>query len=196
MGAGMGGSSADSSAVIYCMCKLFDVDVNSQQIKHLCSSLGDDVYFMLFGGLGCINGGGHNVDFFHQHTPCYFALTLFDQSCSTAQVYSQFDKVSSKDIYADNGKLTYLLTRGYNEQALECCNNFLQYATTTLTNYAQDYLQFCKQHLLRTNMTGSGSAYYVGCTSVEQAQQVCNLLNENGFNTVVCQSVPCGIEEL
>ena len=33
MGAGMGGSSADSSAVIYCMCKLFDVDVNSQQIK-------------------------------------------------------------------------------------------------------------------------------------------------------------------
>ncbi|MCM1195408.1 MAG: 4-(cytidine 5'-diphospho)-2-C-methyl-D-erythritol kinase, partial [Firmicutes bacterium] len=57
-GAGMGGSSADAAAVIYCMCKLFDIEENSDEVQNICAEVGSDVSFMLRGGFGRMRGKG------------------------------------------------------------------------------------------------------------------------------------------
>lgn len=196
-GAGMGGSSADAAAVIYCMCKLFDVDVNCHEIHALCKSIGSDINFMLRGGLGILRGKGDDVIFGSLGSPLYFALTAFDASMSTAQVYSQFDKINSDidSVYVDTSALFDALSRGgVNNGISECFNNHLQSAAVSLSDYACDYLQFCNKHGLCPNMTGSGSAYYVAFADEQSARDTCELLNANGFKTTVCQSTNNGIE--
>lgn len=195
-GAGMGGSSADAAAVIYCMCKLFNVDLNDGAIKRLCAEIGSDVSFMLRGGLGRLRGKGDDMEFGKMNSPMYFALTTFDTSMSTAEVYSQFDKLAVEQPNVDNGALMNVLQNGKANGVSECFNNHLQAATATLSKYACAYLQFCAKHGLSSNMTGSGSAYYVAYGDEQSASNTAELLNANGFKTVVCNSIFNGIEEM
>lgn len=193
-GAGMGGSSADAAAVVYCMCSLFNVDVCSDKVHALCASVGSDVTYMLRGGLGILKGKGDDVTFGNLDSPWYFALTTFDTSVSTAEVYSQFDKLGTEQVFVNNSALMEVLQKGKAQDMSECFNNHLQVAAASLSNYADNYLQFCNKQGYVPNMTGSGSAYYVAFVDEQSARNTAELLTANGFNTVVCQSVSNGIE--
>ena len=208
-GAGLGGSSADAAAVVYCMCKLFGVDIHSQKIHELCSSIGSDVNFMLLGGLGRLAGKGDDVTMYNLAQPLYFALTTFDESMSSGEIYSAFDalphrgnganqcsSVLAEPSATQTDELLNLLQQGANGKAIKLLFNDLQQATLLVSNYAKRYLSFTQSNNLCCNMTGSGSAYYVACETHEQAQQVAQQLNAHGFATKVCTSVPGGIIDI
>ena len=216
-GGGLGGSSADAAAVVYCMCKLFDVDIHSREIHELCASLGSDTKFMLFGGLGRLQGKGDNVSYYKMAEPLYFALTTFDVSMNSGEIYSAFDTLRSSragknfigchcvegspvheelSVSEPTEALLNLLQQGANGKAISLCFNDLQKATSRVSNYAKEYLSFIKSHGLMCNMTGSGSAYYVACVTKKEAEQVSELLNSHGFTTIICVSVPSGIAEI
>ena len=196
-GGGLGGSSADASAVVYCMCKLFGVDIHSRKIHELCSALGSDINFMLFGGLARLQGKGDDVIPYKLAKPLCFALTTFGQSMNSGEVYSAYDKltVNHTTDKHDNVTLLNLLQQGANGEAITLFNNDLQPATLNISNYAKEYLSFVQSHNFQCNITGSGSAYYVACQTLEEAEHVANLFNAHGFATTVCTSVPSGIVE-
>lgn len=194
MGAGMGGSSADAAAVIYALCKLRDIDVDSQAVRNLCAELGSDINFMLHGGLARLRGKGDDVDYCKAGNTLYFALTTFDTSMSASEVYSQFDILGAEQVYVDNAAIIKILNTCRSSGVAECFNNHLQAAVVSLSDYANEYLQFCDKNGLAFNMTGSGSAYYVAFNNEQSACNACDLLNSHGFQTVVCRSVSCGIE--
>ena len=203
-GGGLGGSSADAAAVLYCMCKLHGVDVDCKEVRALCAKLGSDVTFMLHGGLGRLRGKGDEVEFFDLKQPIYFALTAFEQEMSSREVYAAFDSVIARcgkdDIKklpfenSNNAELLTLLEQGAHKQALSHFKNDLQQATKEISDYAEPYLQFAKANGLNAVMTGSGSAYYVAFTTRVEAQHAVDLLNSHGFHTTLCQTVPSGIE--
>ena len=195
-GAGMGGSSADAAAVVYCMCSLFNVDVYSDKVHALCASIGSDVNYMLHGGLVILKGKGDDVTFGKLHSPLYFALTTFDTSISTAQVYSQLDKLGAEQVFVNNSALMEVLQKGKVVGISQCFNNHLQAATASLSTYADNYLQFCSKQGLSPNMTGSGSAYYVAFVDEQAARNPAALLNSHGFKTTVCRSVKTGREAI
>lgn len=193
IGAGVGGSSADSAGVIYCMCKLFDIDLQSEPVAKLCASLGSDITFMLKGGIARMQGKGDDVTFGECPFNLYFALTRFSQSMSTADVYNAFDTLPEQR-KTDSEKLFNLLCNG--NLAIELQNNNLQSACQSLSSYAQSYIQCVRDLGYTPNMTGSGSAYYVWCQSQTDAERVTRMLQERGFNATVVHSVPCGIEHI
>ena len=195
-GAGLGGSSADAAAVVYCMCKLFGVDVGSSAVTELCARIGSDVNFMLFGGLGRLTGKGDEVQFATLASPLYFALTTFDVSMSSGTVYAAFDDLPCKQQFVDNDTLLQLLATGDNATALRHFGNCLQSATCSISSYADRYLAFVQSLNLHSNMTGSGSAYYVACETLAEAERVAKLLNAHGFATTVCKSTSTGITEI
>lgn len=203
-GGGLGGSSADAAAVVYCMCKLFGVDIHCQEVHEICAKLGSDINFMLVGGLGRLQGKGDDVTYFKMAQPLCFALTTFDVGISSKAAYQAFD--------AKVGTLAHLRSKSYGFSAndefvkyLRDCNlpelqpfmnNSLQNAVRSINDYAEKYLNFTLEQGLQARMTGSGSAYYVACESLAEAQRVTDLLNANGFTTTVCRSVPSGILEI
>lgn len=196
MSAGMGGSSADAAAVIYCMCKLNNIDVNSYRVYEICSSIGSDVNFMLRGGLGRMSGKGDDVIFYGMTDTLYFALTTFNVGVSSAQAYVRFDNLTTKPVCTDNGKIIKLFESGQVKQAVKLFNNNLQAAVETISDYAFNYLQYCRAQQLLCNMTGSGSAYYIAFDNEQEANNVAEKLSQNGFDTRVCRSVLRGIEEI
>lgn len=191
VGAGMGGSSADSAGVIYCMCKLFGVDIESQQVANLCATLGSDISFMLRGGIARMQGKGDDVTFGQCPFNLYFALTRFSQSMSTADVYNAFDSLPEQR-KTDSEKLFNLLCNG--NLAIELQNNNLQPACQSLSSYAQSYIQCATDLGYAPNMTGSGSAYYIWCMNQTNAQTVTKFIQQKGFNCAVVHSVPVGVE--
>ena len=204
-GAGLGGSSADAAAVVYCMCKLFGVDIRSREISELCSSLGSDVNFMLFGGLGRLQGKGDDVTFYQQAEPLHFALTTFDVGMSSKEIYTAYDCYVQQSaaclpeltqVAHRNDCVVDMLVRGYPTYALKSFENNLQPVVESNYDYCKSYIAFVSQHKLHCCMTGSGSAFYVACCTQMEAQRVADLLNANGFTTTVCTSVPSGIIEI
>ena len=201
-GSGLGGSSADAAAVLYCLCKLYNIDMGCEKLLKICENVGSDVTYMLHGGLGRLQGKGDDVEFFALQEPIYFALTTFEQEMSSREVYAAFDNLSgrcaSEDGFqqhsGDNAKLLALLQKGENAQALEYFFNDLQRAAVAISDYTTQYLKFVKANGLNAVMTGSGSAYYIAFITLHEAQKVVKLLNSSGFATVLCQSVPHGIE--
>ena len=194
-GAGMGGSSADAAAVVYCMCKLFDVDVCSDAVHQLCARLGSDVNYMLHGGLARMQGKGDDVAFYKAVRPLYFALTTFDLEMRSGEIYCAYDSLPIGQVN-ESDKLLIALQQGALDNAVALLTNDLQRATASVSDYAKRYLDFIKLHNWHCNMTGSGSAYYVACATRKQAQGIADTLNDNGFATVVCRSVPNGIVEI
>ncbi len=196
VGAGMGGSSADAAAVVYCMCKLFGVDINSSAVHEICARLGSDINFMLHGGLARMRGKGDDLLFYKMNKPLYFALTTFDVQMSTAEVYSAFDKYSivSQNPQIDvNSILTQLLS---DVVALPVCRNDLQQAAQALNGYAKDYVSYTRAQQWIGCMTGSGSAYFSLFADSDQAQRAVRQLNAEGYNSRFCLSVPFGIQEI
>lgn len=191
VGAGMGGSSADAAGVVYCMCKLFGIPQDGERVRNLCASLGSDVNFMLRGGLCRMRGKGDDILPYPCDVTPYFAVTTFAHVNSTAEVYAQFDEVSS-DVCADNGKLVQAVAHGKPFVA----SNALQRASQSLSGYAQSFLEFANSRGIVPTLTGSGSAYFVACASKGGAQSVADLFNCQGFCTFACRFVPFGIEQI
>ncbi|MCM1289772.1 MAG: hypothetical protein NC132_05705 [Corallococcus sp.] len=194
VGAGMGGSSADAAAVIYCLCKLHKVPLNSPMVHVLCSDIGSDVYYMLHGGLARLCGKGDDVSQKKLLDPLYFALTTFPTSMSAAEVYAAFDKLPQKPTFRNNDRLVDMLQMGFFDEAVLCFGNNLQPAALSLSSWAEDYLRFCSERGIVCNMTGSGSAFYIACSTKSDATVLTKLLRCNGFDTRVCKSVKKGIK--
>ena len=202
-GSGLGGSSADAAAVLFCLAKLQKIDMGCEKLLKICGKVGSDVTYMLRGGLGRLRGKGDSVEYSQLSNPLFFALTTFTQEMSTRDVYAKFDSVTNARESAENSQVTFengnnatlltLLQRGATEQDLIHFSNDLQRAATAISDYAEQYLKFAKSHGLNPVMTGSGSAYFVAFTTRDAAQKAVDLLNSNGFATRLCQSVSHGI---
>ena len=201
-GSGLGGSSADAAATLYCLCKLQKIDMGCEKLLKICETVGSDVTFMLLGGSGRLRGKGDWVESFVLHSPIYFALTTFEQELNSGEVYATYDKLTPgcpnaaiKSQYTcSNEHILTLLQQGDNERALACFSNDLQRAAILISDYAEQYLHFAKANGLNPVMTGSGSAYYIAFTNLTAAEEAVKLLNSRGFNSLLCQSLPQGIE--
>ena len=142
------------------------------------------------------------MESFVLHSPIYFALTTFEQELNSGEVYATYDKLthgcSNEAKYLQhtpsNEHILKLLQQGDNERAIALFSNGLQSAATAIRDYAEQYLHFAKANGLNPVMTGSGSAYYIAFTNLTAAEEAVKLLNSRGFNSLLCQSLPQGIE--
>lgn len=196
LSAGLGGSSADAAAVIYCMCALYGADTNDNSVRSVCAQVGSDVNFMLRGGLARMRGKGDDVQFL-PYCPLSCAVVLFDRGVSSAVAYSAWDDLPAQQrVYADNDALVRLLHSGDVKGVSRLCCNGLQPAVERIDGYARAFTKFARGAEIRVAMTGSGSAYFALLSSLRQAQTAAEILRGGGYNARVCCGVPCGIVQL
>lgn len=190
--AGMGGSSADASAVVYCLCKLNGISLDDERILQVCNSVGSDVNVLLHGGICRITGKGNDVEVL-DYRKVFFVVSTFSVPMSARQVYAEFDNAPCC-VTVRNDKLIDSISNGKDIGNL--CVNKLQQAVQRLSNYADGYLACCNKLNVTPCMTGSGSAYFVPCASKQQAEQLCVALNNCGYNSFVATSTSQSITEL
>lgn len=165
--AGLGGSSADTAAVIAGMGALFSVK-DPKALKEVADSCGSDASFLLTGGLARLGGRGERVEPL-PFRKLFFLVILPEGGVSTAAAYRAFDEMG-----LPGGKRTEeaaSLIGSAPAWAARSFGNDLYPAAKALNPAVEEaYLSAKSLSPLGASMTGSGSAVFAMFETKELAQ--------------------------
>ena len=112
-GAGLAGGSSDAAGMIYGLNRLFELNLDNQQLLSLAGELGSDVYFLTWVFLGktaaLVTGFGDKINPIDYVQSLRMVLILPPFVCSTAAVYAAFDQQLDGLKYADEQKIWELI---------------------------------------------------------------------------------------
>ena len=172
MGAGLGGSSADSAGVLNGLAKLYEID-DVASIKQIADMTGSDTRYMLSGGWARLFGRGDRVKEIDGKLGAHIALLVPDESVSTAKCYSLFDEAGKVGGNSDDAEQA--VKRGDIKGLAGCLCNALTGPATSLSGEIQRCIDELKNSApLAVNMTGSGSGVYA---LFENKQECINALS-------------------
>lgn len=193
VGGGMGGSSADAAAVLFCLQKL--TSASRDVVFRIAKSVGSDVNALLCGGFCRMRGKGDDVAKIASKLQLHFAVIRLGSPVSAGQAYAYWDVLNSKPQTADCDNVQALL------QASDCSaiRTFSNNLQVGVCNRLEDYphlADVCKTHGLPLSMTGSGNCFYVPCVSKTDAENAAKLLTSSGFSAFVCSFTDVGVEQI
>ena len=166
LGAGLGGSSADSAGVLKGMAKLFDIS-DTVGIKLLADSLGSDTKYMLEGGYARLFGRGDEVVKISSPLKANMLLLVPNCAVSTPECYSLYDGLGGENCPAGD---TAQLAIEQNDlfSLCKCLKNDLSPAAKKLSHEVESaYKSLLSFSPLAVNITGSGCGVYAVFESAE-----------------------------
>lgn len=177
--AGMGGGSADSAGVLYCLSKLTGKEIISPE------KLGADVPFFLTGGTAYVSGIGEKITPIDDFSGC-FVIAKGREGVSTAEAYGKIDNLVNP-VHPPVNKL------------VEAVKNSPENAHKYFGNLFEDAVQLdevnkiksvmLEYNALSPTMTGSGSAVFGLMPTMPMAESCASDLSRLGFYAEICQAV-------
>lgn len=189
---GVGGSSADASAVLVGMSKLFEINEN---LNELALNIGSDVPYMLSGGFARISGHGENVDFFDSST-FKVLLIIPDGGVSTKECFLKFDMVGCEK-EANNDQLIEDLTKLRLSRVPNNCINMLQKAACVLNKNVDEVFNALNSFEVKPQgkfLTGSGSGIVVIDENISKLKKIQKFLKSKKIKSVIVKTLNKGIE--
>ena len=156
IGAGMGGSSADSAAVIAGMGRLFSV-YDACACKALCDETGSDTGFLFTGGLARLQGRGERVTRL-PFRKLFFAV-LPTQPVSTAACFAAYDEAGGPHSHRTQAAAP-LLAAGDIAGAAQHFGNDLAASAGRFADVGGALARMRALSPLGVGMTGSGGAVF------------------------------------
>ncbi|MDE6598055.1 MAG: 4-(cytidine 5'-diphospho)-2-C-methyl-D-erythritol kinase [Clostridia bacterium] len=158
MGAGLGGSSADSAGVLNGLEKLYGTrDLAGKKL--LADRTGSDTRYMLSGGYARLTGRGNEVTPIESDLKLNYLLLAPETEVSSAQCYKTYDEMGGGD--GDTQKALSALLNGDREAlAKNLCNDLAPAAKQLTKEVVVAFDELASFAPLAVNMTGSGSGVY------------------------------------
>lgn len=185
MQAGLAGGSTDCASFLIAINKLYDLGINSEELKEIGKSLGADVVPCMYNGAVLANGIGDKIKKINTNFKYYFVIVKPNFSCNTGEMYKKLDKV--KKIEASKSKEIIKALENNNFQALSqnLMNNF-----EVVLRENQAFFKAVKaieNEGAKALLAGSGSCIFGIFKEKEQAKLAYNHL-KNTYNTYICTS--------
>ena len=182
IGGGVGGSSADSAAVLYAAEKLCGAD-----IKKLAPRVGSDVYFMTKGGTARVSGTGDEVTPF-DNKATFSALIVNCGDVSTPLCYDAYDTLGGNGAPSSEELIKELSLGNLPENLLK---NDLLPGALSLNARIGEAMELLRSKGVKSALTGSG-----GCIFAINAEKLAPFMQSNGFECYTAHYVPRGVEEV
>jgi 4-diphosphocytidyl-2-C-methyl-D-erythritol kinase len=189
-GAGLGGGSADAAAVLVGMNELFDLGLETGDLRRLGARIGADVPFCVSGGTALGEGVGDVLTPIPAPPAHHLLLAKPDRSADTGGIYRAHDGRGARG--GDSVVPVVAALRSGSLKAFAgAVGNDLELVTTELVPEVASY----KRTLLRNGalgaaMTGTGTAVY-GIFDAEEAAAGCPL---RAPFLGTCEPVEAGVE--
>lgn len=168
MGGGLGGSSADAAGVLNGLAKLYKTE-DMATLKLIADQTGSDTRYMLSGGWARLFGRGDTVKALASKLKAHLLLLVPNESVSTAECYSLFDRVGT--VGGNSDRAEKAVSEGNIKELAGCICNALTGAATSLSSEIQKCISDLQEFApLAVNMTGSGSGVYALFESKEMCQ--------------------------
>lgn len=176
-GSGLGGGSSDAAATLVALARLWRLSVSAVELAEIGARLGSDVPFFLYGGTARCQGRGEKVTPWHDEAdrapPLHYVLVCPGVHTPTRDVYQALDRSRGEG---------FALTRSSPLDSLrvaDCMSrlargdllfNRLEATTCELFPRLKEIgSRMRTERFLGVQMTGSGSAFFGLCRSVEDA---------------------------
>ena len=169
--AGLGGASADASAVLLGLNALWGLHWPRERLLPLALSLGADLPFFLYSRPARVRGIGERLDFLDDFPKRYLALAKPEAGVSTPLAYKAFDEgdypsAAHTDAFPAGGKM----------------GNDLQAPVAALCPEVDRLLrEIGALHPRETLMSGAGSACFGIFASRAEAEKAAEALRELGY---------------
>ena len=99
IGFGLGGSSADISATLRGLNRLFKLNKPLSELETLANKLGSDTLFCLYNKRAFIYGRGDEINFYENNEKLSFLLIYPNLPLYTKDVFQSFDNLKTKPTY-------------------------------------------------------------------------------------------------
>lgn len=185
---GLGGSSADASAVLYCVQKMFGLA--DDIVKDIAAKVGSDVNFILQGGLCRAGGKGDNLEKlpFKEYS---LVVVKGKSTASTKEVFDKFDEVGKITDYTKQ-----FLANTANNNELQFIGNGMQMAAQTLCEDMGRVISTLNKYSHYVCMSGSGACVFAVMKNMSAANFLADKLKNNFPFVKACTTLPYGIKEM
>ena len=173
--AGLGGSSADASAVLFCIGRLYGLTY--EQLYPIACKVGSDVVFMMNGGIMRAKGKGDDLLRlpFHDY---YLVVAKGKHGTRTKDVFDEYDKSPEKTNYTES----YVNAKN-NLERYSSIKNALYNASKKCNGEIEETYNILKKYSDIVCMSGSGASCFAVFDSIEKANDVANSIRcENYAN--------------
>ncbi len=190
MQAGLAGGSADAAAVIHGLNKLYDTNLDENDLCRIGVSVGADVPFALVGGTVFVTGIGETIQPISNLPECYFVIAKPAENVSTKEAFEKFDEVGST-LTPDSETMIAAIASGNLEEIGEYfCNVFEESVALPSVFKIKEIMR--ENDCLGCSMTGSGSAVYGMFENKLKAKKCKAELKELYEDVFITQPVPHG----
>ena len=171
---GMGGSSADSAAVLFCLGALYAKTVGPD----LALLAGSDTPFMLYGGTLLVGGVGEKLKRL-PHKRFKMLLVKHGESLNAKEVYARYDRLAKKS----SGRTVPYSTTNFNEYLLSAQNDLYD-AVAPATSISEVKSLIEQTNPLKVQLTGSGPAFFAIYPSNKDLRAAKKVLDTQGLELV------------
>lgn len=196
--AGLGGSSADSAAVLYALKNLFKIEDNDcRDIAKMC---GSDTLYMLSGGFARVTGTGNIVTLFDCSKTYNIVIAKPGQGVNSAESYKMYDKLNIGKIIEKTQKneaeniITALNDKNYKALKENCVNDLYLSSSIILPKISELVELLYKSGAETAIMSGSGSACIGLYKSREICENACENIKSKGYYAVTSKTINKGIK--
>lgn len=177
VGAGLGGGSSDAATTLLALNSLWNLELELESMLSLAAQLGADVPLFLYGRAVHMTGRGEKVvPLENTLGEMNFAIAIPDFGMSTRTVYSRLKVPLDVQRRSASGMIEGLL-KGERELVVRnIFNRLTQTACEEEPRLEDIYREITQATELPVAMTGSGSAFFVCCSSREESERVSDLL--------------------
>ncbi|HEX2182206.1 MAG TPA: 4-(cytidine 5'-diphospho)-2-C-methyl-D-erythritol kinase [Rubrobacteraceae bacterium] len=189
-GAGLGGGSADAAAVLVGMNELFDLGLETGDLRRLGARIGADVPFCVSGGTALGEGVGDVLTPLPAPPGHHLLLAKPDRSADTGGIYRAYDRRGARSV-ASVEPVIAALRSGSLEAFAGVVGNDLEPVSADLVPEVAAYKrEMLQAGALGAAMTGTGTAVY-GIFDAEEAAAGCQL---RAPFLGTCEPVEAGVE--
>ncbi len=184
---GMGGSSADASAVLRAMKKLYKVQ---DDLSDLANTLGSDTAYLLNGGFARISGRGEIIQKLDVKTKLNFVAVYPNVGVNTAECFKTFDSCDFSGEVSNVDSLIDGLKKAENYSWCKECKNALYPSAAKLSqNVKSAYESVLSLSPLAAFMTGSGACVVGLFETKELCSWAADKLKQTEYEVFLLSSV-------
>lgn len=195
VGAGLGGGSADSAAVLVALNRLWDEGLNTDGLVRLAADIGSDVPYCIGGGTVLATGRGENLTPLPGPELC-FVLGFSYQPLLTRDVYRAWDQLGSSDT-GRAAPMILALGAGDAEEVAMALHNDLEAAACALRpELAAKKKSMIAAGALGALVSGSGPTVFGLARDGREAEAVAARVEEHFDAVLVVSSKEQCIEAL
>ena len=180
--AGMGGSSADSAAVLKAAQKMLDID--DTKALDMALKCGSDVAYMMRGGIMRARGRGEILERIDGLEAMYDKHIVIAQLCggaSTAEVYTEYDNLGIRGINNFDKALSDMRDNNFSKGLY----NALTIPAAKLCPSIINTLYTLKEYSSAVSMTGSGSAAFAIFDDIYYAKKCYDAIKGFKYKSIV-----------